>query len=216
MRETLYQKIYNQLVEEIGQNKYAVGDRFPSEKDILETFGVSRITAIRVLKELEQAGYIERRWGSGNYLISTTGQPIVPEGGFSESTRIIGLIIPFLVYPNAQPEHFQYVQGVNDYLMQGDYRAVIYTRNDTFDERDLIMKARADGCAGLICYPEVMHYIFDLLHRMAAEKYPFVLLDHSLPSLPVPVVRPDNRNGQRELVGHLIQKGHRKNCVLFF
>ncbi len=212
MSTPLYQQIYNSLVKDIYQGKYAVGERFPSEKEILETYAVSRITAIRALKELEAKGYIERRRGSGNKVISIFGDtpltqspPPKPSGA-----HIIGLIIPFLSYPNAQPEHFQYMQGVNDCLMQGDYRAVLYTRNDAFDERALLLRAKADGCDGLIYYPEVLAYTVDLLHNAAAEQYPIVLLDQGSPSLPLPVVGPDNRGGQKKLVEQLLQMGHRK------
>ncbi len=211
MSPPLYQQIFDRLVEQIHHGRYEVGQPFPSEKEILESFGVSRITAIHVLNDLEQAGYIKRKRGVGNQLVSVLGRPplaAIPSP--TPATKLVGLIVPFLSYPNAQPEHFQYVQGVNDYLLQGEYRTVIYSRNDTFDERALLQKARADGCEGIICHPEALHYILDLLHRMAAEGYPFVLLDHSLPSLPVPVIGPNNRQAQKDLVTHLIQAGHRK------
>ncbi len=215
MTQPLYRQIYQSLLLEIQQSRYQIGQRFPSEKEILETYAVSRITAIRALKELEDAGYIERHRGKGNILVATNPTATVSSGkSVSPKNNIIGLVIPFLSYPQVQPEHFRYVQGVTDYLLEKGYRTVLYTRNDTFNERDLLLRAKTDGCDGIICYPEKMHYIFDLLHRIAVDGYPMVLLDHGSSGLPLPVVGPDNYMGQYNLINKLTEQGHKK--ILYY
>ncbi len=75
MREMpLYQKIKDTIREEIFSSYWPEGTTIYSERDICEKFKVSRITAIRVLDELERENYIRREKGRGNVLISS-GEP---------------------------------------------------------------------------------------------------------------------------------------------
>jgi DNA-binding LacI/PurR family transcriptional regulator len=69
-----YRAIFLHLQEAILRGKYAAGQKIPSEAQLSRTFGSSRLTAGRALKELESAGLIERRAGSGSYVkaIGTT------------------------------------------------------------------------------------------------------------------------------------------------
>lgn len=63
-----YQKIKQDLVNEIKQHKFIPGDKFYSESDIKGKYGVSSITAIKVLNELTTAGYLYRIQGKGTFL----------------------------------------------------------------------------------------------------------------------------------------------------
>ena len=80
-----YQQILNSLRDAIAAGRYGQGQRLPSESELVRAFGASRITVNRALRELQLAGLIERRAGSGSYVHAT-----VPEG-FS-----FGLLIPEL------------------------------------------------------------------------------------------------------------------------
>ena len=48
----LYHQIFMQLREEITSGSRAFGSRMPTEEELSENFGVSRITARRALAEL--------------------------------------------------------------------------------------------------------------------------------------------------------------------
>jgi DNA-binding LacI/PurR family transcriptional regulator len=67
-RPNKYKAIFQHLQEAIARGKYAEGQKIPSETQLSRTFGASRLTAGRALKELESAGLIERRAGSGSYV----------------------------------------------------------------------------------------------------------------------------------------------------
>lgn len=60
------------LQEEIRTGRYAVGDKFLTESEVCERFGVSRFTAREALRRLVTAGLIERRQGSGTRVVSRT------------------------------------------------------------------------------------------------------------------------------------------------
>lgn len=64
---------YNQaklkIFELISSGKLHVGDRIPSERELVERFGLSLITVQRAMRELENENIIERRPRMGTYLM---------------------------------------------------------------------------------------------------------------------------------------------------
>ena len=62
------------FVEEAG---FGPGDRLPSERDLSEALGVGRSTVREALKRWEALGIIERRQGSGIFLLARVGPNIV-------------------------------------------------------------------------------------------------------------------------------------------
>lgn len=67
---TLYHQILLGLTERIESGEISVGDRLPSEADLVADFGVSRTTARRALDELRRQGLVRREPGRGTFLAS--------------------------------------------------------------------------------------------------------------------------------------------------
>jgi len=65
-----YQQVYTALRREIQSGRLKKGDRLPSEAELVRTFGASRITVGRAVRDLQAAGLVERRAGSGTYVKS--------------------------------------------------------------------------------------------------------------------------------------------------
>lgn len=63
-----YQKVFDALQREIQSGRLKAGDRLPSEAELERTFGASRITVGRAVRDLQLAGVVERRAGSGSYV----------------------------------------------------------------------------------------------------------------------------------------------------
>lgn len=63
-----YQQVYAALRREIQAGRLRSGDRLPSEADLVRRFGTSRITVGRAVRDLQLAGLVERRAGSGTYV----------------------------------------------------------------------------------------------------------------------------------------------------
>ena len=81
-----YQQVYSALRRDIQSGRLAVGDRLPSEADLVRLFGASRITVGRAVRDLQAAGLVERRAGSGTFVKSAN-----KSAGLS-----FGLLIPDL------------------------------------------------------------------------------------------------------------------------
>lgn len=63
-----YQRIKNDITDRIHEGLWRGGDAIPAEIALAEEFGVSRMTVNRALKELAEAGVLERRQGSGTFV----------------------------------------------------------------------------------------------------------------------------------------------------
>lgn len=63
-----YRQVYLALRREIQAGRWKRGQRLPSEAELVRRFGASRITVGRAVRELQAAGLVERRIGSGTYV----------------------------------------------------------------------------------------------------------------------------------------------------
>lgn len=67
-RLPLYYQVESVLREKITSGAYPAGDQLPTESELIEQFGVSRITIRQALSNLVAEGLIERRQGSGTFV----------------------------------------------------------------------------------------------------------------------------------------------------
>ncbi|UMG94922.1 FadR/GntR family transcriptional regulator [Nocardioides sp. TF02-7] len=59
--------------EEIGSGRWPVGERIPTEAQLVAQFGVGRNTVREALQSLVHAGLLSREQGRGTFVISTSG-----------------------------------------------------------------------------------------------------------------------------------------------
>ena len=63
-----HRQVFQSLVKEIHSGRLKRGDRLPSEAELVRTYGASRITVGRAVRDLQAQGLVERRVGSGTYV----------------------------------------------------------------------------------------------------------------------------------------------------
>ena len=68
-----HRQVYRALEGEILGGRWKEGDRLPSEADLVRKFGASRITVGRAVRDLQRAGLVDRRAGSGTYVRAQRG-----------------------------------------------------------------------------------------------------------------------------------------------
>lgn len=69
MKTTLYEQVANTLREQIVSGQYRKGELLPSEKELTESMGVSRITVRKALALLAESRLIETSKGRGSVVI---------------------------------------------------------------------------------------------------------------------------------------------------
>ncbi len=67
---TLQYQLRSELLKKIQSGEWATGERIPSERELCDTYGVSRITVREVVSSLSQSGYLVRMQGKGTFVAS--------------------------------------------------------------------------------------------------------------------------------------------------
>lgn len=90
-------QVYQQMQDQIVSGDWKPGTRIPSENELAEQFGVSRVTVRNALQKLAALGLIETRLGDGSYVCQAEAkailQPLVPAAFLTEDS--LGEILQF-------------------------------------------------------------------------------------------------------------------------
>ncbi|GED99845.1 putative transcriptional regulator, GntR [Gordonia spumicola] len=86
-RQSLIAQVTEQLRAEIASGRWTVGQRIPTEPALCEMTGTARNTVREAVQSLVHAGLLERRQGSGTYVIATDEQEVVFTDFFAGARR---------------------------------------------------------------------------------------------------------------------------------
>jgi DNA-binding LacI/PurR family transcriptional regulator len=199
-----YQQIVHSVREEIATGQYTQGQRLPSESDLGRAFGASRITVNRALRELQFAGLIERRAGSGSYVRA------IPSQGYT-----FGLLLPEL----GQTEIFDPIWRGMTQAQQTDHHTLLLSRSLDDSEAKAPPLCRhmiAKKVSGVFFAPLELTPGKDHINRSIAAEFqkagiPMVLLDRDLVDYPersgFDLVGIDNRRAGHVVTDHLLCSG---------
>jgi GntR family transcriptional regulator len=89
--DPLYIQMKQTLVDEITRGRYRVHERLPSERELSETYKISRMTARQALIDLIRAGLAYTRVGKGTFVAEAKiQQQLRIVSGFSQDVRARG------------------------------------------------------------------------------------------------------------------------------
>ncbi len=84
----LYQQVMDDLQNGIEIGRFRPGDKIPSENELSEIYGVSRITIRRAIEELAKEGVLTKKQGKGTYVNPPKlTRKILRDGGTSSFTE---------------------------------------------------------------------------------------------------------------------------------
>ena len=88
---------YDQLVDLLSdkiQNEMHPGDALPSERDLAETYGLSRTTVRLAMSELEELGLVTRKHGKGTFVssVSRDTTDLMGTYSFTDQMRSLGRV----------------------------------------------------------------------------------------------------------------------------
>lgn len=206
-----YQQVYRTLQREIEAGRWKRGDRLPSEAELVRTFGASRITVGRAVRDLQRAGLVERRAGSGTYV-----KAVQAAGALS-----FGLLIPDL----GETEIFEPIcQGMMASSHAREHALVWGSLTGAGNSKEarawhLCRQYIDRSVAGVFFAPLELSAEKDEVNRRIAQaladaRIPIVLLDRAV--LPYPqrgdhdLVGIDNRRAGYVMTEHLLRLGCRR------
>ena len=86
----LYIQIAQSIRRQIDEGLIAMGEALPSERELCEITGVSRVTIRKAVGQLIDEGLLWRKQGSGTFVAERIEVPATYLGGFTEDTRARG------------------------------------------------------------------------------------------------------------------------------
>jgi GntR family transcriptional regulator of arabinose operon len=203
-----HRQVFAALRRQIQSGQCKTGDRLPSEAELVRTFGASRITVGRAVRDLQAAGLVERRAGSGTYV-----KTLQAAGGLS-----FGLLIPDL----GETEIFEPIcQGMMASPLAREHALLWGSLTGAGDSKEdrawqLCRQYIDRRVSGVFFAPlEIAADKDDVNHRIARAldeaRIPIVLLDRTV--LPYPrrghhdLVGIDNRRAGFVITEHLLRLG---------
>lgn len=193
-----HEMVYNRLVSTITEDNYQVGDQLPSERALAEKLNVNMATVRRAFKELIVSGIVEKRIGSGTYLV----QPINADW----YEKPINVVVA--AYDGGPVQREVRMWGPLWINRHGRKCRMVFANKEEF----------ADLVRSYIRYrqPTILLAIDTEEVRAEIAKAPelFVILAVRLDQAGIPSVLCDDNHGIRTLMEHLKHRGH-KRIALF-
>ena len=206
-----HRQVFAALRRQIQSGQCKTGDRLPSEAELVRTFGASRITVGRAVRDLQAAGLVERRAGSGTYVKAPRSV-----GGLS-----FGLLIPDL----GETEIFEPIcQGMMASPLAREHALIWGSLTGASESKEdrawqMCRQYIDRRVSGVFFAPlELTSGKDDVNQRIARAldqaHIPIVLLDRTV--LPYPrrghhdLVGIDNRRAGFVITEHLLRKGCRR------
>ena len=191
-RTPQWKAVYDKLVAELADRPY--GSDFYTLVQVAETFGVSDITARRVLNELADAGFIQKR---------KARPPLVTRPHKSLTAYLVEAEHGGLPYINRDVVKRRLLAGV---ISLAEARSVEFDSLGETYVRSKFPRPDADG-AGFLVPEEVGEPFIDFLR---AKQLPHVVLDPFRAARAHAYARADRFGAGYQATRHLIELGHHR------
>lgn len=209
---TLYKKTILYLVNLILNNLETPNFQLPTEAELVRSQNISRITARKAYKEIEDLHLITRVKGKGTFIApGVTYADLEPllKDKTSLPNYSVGVILPLF--------DSQHIMEINAALLEaaGDIKLITACSSMSQKrEQQLIAEDLEMGINGLIIYPVDNEFYNSALLQLATSHFPTVMLDRTLPGLNFLHVSSDHKSMIRMAVQHLLERNN--THILFF
>lgn len=177
----LYDQIERNLRDLIINGKLTPGDVMPSEWELVELYGVSRLTVRRALDELVRQNWLERKHGVGTFVRQpVTASISANKLSFTEQMRSIGRVPSNkLINQRATPATAKIARLLR--IEEGELIIEI-TRVRLADDEPILLET---SCLSLERFPSLSNYPWnenESLYQILSREYGVTVtgLDHTL------------------------------------
>lgn len=133
-KRKLYQDVIDRLMQRIESGELKTGDQLPSERELMEMYGVGRVAVREALQDMARSGIVEISHGERARIVTPTASVLIEQiaGGARHLLRI-------------QPEMLEHLKQARTFLEAGMVRiaATKATPEDIRTLQDLLEKQSA-------------------------------------------------------------------------
>jgi LacI family transcriptional regulator len=193
----LYKQILNLLRAYIASGDCPAGARLPTEAELEEELGVSRVTIRQAMYEAVQEGLVVRKAGKGTYVAESP--VMLRKQGF----------VGYVVHHLSNSFNTQILLGVESVLKSTGYHPIFCNSEGDLENEDRLLRSlRTQEVVGFIVQAVYSEATDRVLAYLSKESIPVILLDRELPGVQADLVASDHFEGGRSIVQHLIDQGY--------
>ena len=208
----LYKSVYDALRGKIDSGQIQAGEKLPTENELAESFGVSRITVQKAMGMLVQEGYVIRRPGRGSFVGSRSSAGENANTERTDSPAVMGRKMIGLIMEDFTASFgIELLKAIDEEAQKRGYLLCVKRSCGNQEREKAVLQELSEaGAAGIILMPRHgQHYNTEIL-RMVGEGLPMVFIDRYLEGLPVPFVGSDNKKAIQDLTAYLLKNGYQK------
>jgi GntR family histidine utilization transcriptional repressor len=187
--EALYEQVKRHIVERIRTGEWASGARVPSENELVQLLGVSRMTVHRAVRELSSQGLLARVQGVGTFVapahakselleVRDVGDDVVARG-HEHSVKVVAqepvrsnpdMALMFDLRPGAKIFHSLLVHFEDDLPIQQEERFVRPSFAPSYLEQDFTRQTPGNYLLSIAPPTELDHVVFAALPDKRAQR----------------------------------------------
>jgi DNA-binding LacI/PurR family transcriptional regulator len=214
MKTPKHRSIFESLQQQIRAGKFGNGRRMPSEQELARRFKVSRPTAARAVRDLQNLGLVSRRVGSGTYVSDASATRA------TASHHIFGLLVPGLgdteIVDPICNEITRFAQANGHTVLWGDSPALVTSVAEVESLCRQYIERKVAGVffAPFQAVPDREAVNLHIVNTLRNAGIGVVLLDREVIEFPrrsnLDLIGIDNFQAGLILAEHLLSLGHRR------
>ncbi|HWW21351.1 MAG TPA: histidine utilization repressor [Steroidobacteraceae bacterium] len=185
----LYEQVKRHIVERIRSGEWVSGARVPSENELVQLLGVSRMTVHRALRELSSQGLLARVQGVGTFVapahakselleVRDIGDDVVARG-HEHSVKVVAqdavraspdMAVMFDLRPGAKVFHSLLVHFEDELPIQQEERFVRPSFAPSYLEQDFTRQTPGNYLLSIALPTELDHVVFAVLPDKRAQR----------------------------------------------
>lgn len=199
-----YYQVYVSLEARIRAGEFPPGTALPSERQLSQDYGVSRITIVKAIDFLVRDNLVERQHGRGNFILSHAN----PLECWEDCK------IAFCVPTPSESYIFSTLMGATRVAMHKRIQLQVVEVGAGEEESAHIHSLIASGIAGVILFSRSTNLNVTLYEELRQKEFPFVMIDRYSSEVATDCVIFDDEEAAYRLTAILIENGHRRIAIL--
>ncbi|WP_422657904.1 GntR family transcriptional regulator [Paenibacillus sp. EC2-1] len=211
----LFEQLKGQVLGIILERGLKPHDPLPSEGELANRFGVSRMTGKLALQALQDEGIVYRLPRRGTFLADVDLDELKQSAGMNHSyeakqPRRAGHYIALIV-PVIDDYVGSIITSVEQAAKEQGYEIVIKVTGDVAAEAEAVRSlSHQSDIVGILLFPVDRKICGDHLLRLKLLKYPVVILDRQFNEVGFDSLSHDHYSGAYEMTAQLLRTGHRE------
>jgi GntR family transcriptional regulator of arabinose operon len=203
----LYYQLVEQIKGQIKSGQIKVGDKLPSESEMVKIYGLGRLTVRGALARLVNAGYLKKVHGKGTFCIASR----------AKTDRIDVDVILDMAYTYFIP---YYVKSISAVLLAHNCNFIISDSHDDSDKiADILEGIVHRGSSGVIVQPsrssvKTPDRIKEAFQQLRAAGIPYIMIDSIYEGIESSYTILDEYKGGAMAARFFHELGHRRLAVV--